>query len=801
MSVAYSDFEVITPRVDLAVATEFVEQLYRDVVRGWLALNHDTGQFDVEWFGLDDLAAIARRAVEVRPRTGVWVSVATRAKQLGTRRGGVADCLDVVAAVVDIDVAGPGHSAADLPPTMADAFTLLDDVPLPPTAIVTTGHGLQAWWVFAEPVAAVDAEPVLRRWAATWRVLGGRRGWRVDNVGSVEHVFRLPGTLNTKAPDDPKRVRIFEAAWDRRYSLDDLDERTIDEETPPRPPRPVGNGIPLGGEQRPGDWYNATHDVDSLLIGDGCVYSSTSRNGERHYFAQHRAATRETTGVTVYADPDGDHAVIWSATYAAKLRVEDRASVDAFGLFARIVHGGDFDAAARAASAERDRVSSSTSAGDPPDPSRQSDRTHLPEMFWTARPILGHIRQAAHSRGASADAVLAVILARVAAITDPSVALPAIIGTRSPLNTYVALLGRSGSGKSVAKQVACELLPYDGDDVADDFPLGSGEGLIEVFFDLVSEKDPETNTKRNVKKQARHGAFMFLDEGQALAELGGRKGATLAPTLRSAWSGQTLGSANATNERNRRLTVGSYVLGFVVCYQPERAGELLADAVGGTPQRFLWVRVEDPSKPRKRPEWPGVLPWTPLPLSGYGNCTFDSTLAVAAEVVQQISDENFDVGSGAVILDPLDEHLNLARLKVAGILALLDGRRNVTVDDWALAGMVSATSCAVRTTIVNLVAADHRKTEQAHTAKYVARERAVVDDQLDKALERMVRAIARHVHRQRCDGPCRRTCVSRACNGDDKAKASVDAAIQGAIELGWVDVEGDTFIPGKAQPA
>lgn len=104
-----------------------------------------------------------------------------------------------------------------------------------------------------------------------------------------------------------------------------------------------------------------------------------------------------------------------------------------------------------------------------------SGQRNLPERFWVARPELAHIRQAAHSRARSADAVLSTVLARISSQVPPSYALPAIAGAASPLSLFVALLGPSGAGKSSAKTVGAELLPYDGDLVADDLPLGSGE--------------------------------------------------------------------------------------------------------------------------------------------------------------------------------------------------------------------------------------------------------------------------------------------------------------------------------------
>jgi hypothetical protein len=228
---------------------------------------------------------------------------------------------------------------------------------LAPTVIVDTGNGLQPWWLLLEPVEAMEADEVVRRFGVTWVELGKRHGWQLDNVGRIERVFRLPGTINTKTSPG-RAVRIVEARWERRYGLDDLDAHTLEPTTPPRPPRPpraTQAGIPL--DDRPSVWYKQNHPIADVLLAAGCGYAFTSRTtGRATYYAPHRAETREQIGVEVYDDPECERAVIWSRTWAAKLGVEPQASLNAFRLFALTKHGGDFTAAARAALAERDAL-------------------------------------------------------------------------------------------------------------------------------------------------------------------------------------------------------------------------------------------------------------------------------------------------------------------------------------------------------------------------------------------------------------------------------------------------------------
>ena len=422
-------------------------------------------------------------------------------------------------------------------------------------------------------------------------------------------------------------------------------------------------------------------------------------------------------------------------------------------------------------------------------------RGNLPESFWSARPVFRHIRQAAHSRARSADAVLGCVLARVAAMTPPAYNLPAIAGAYAPLSTYVAVVGPPGAGKSSAKSVAVELIRCDLDEVADDLPLGSGEGLIEAFFDL--SEDTSSGKVRMVKRQTRYGLFLFLDEGQILSELGARKGSTLMPMLRTAWSGSTLGTTNASIETRRKLPAGSYSLGLVIAFQPSMAADLLGDSAGGTPQRFAWLSATDPKIPDIQPAWPGPLSWQPPAVKSYNGAVFTATLTVAPSVVAEVHHAALQRTRGVVQVDELDAHADLARLKVAGLFAILENRVDVTEEDWLLAGLFQRTSRAVRTVIVQTLAIDERRREESGVRKVIRRDAALVDDQASRALVKMARSIGRHVHNT--NDATRRT-ASRSTASRDRQFATVDEAIDHAVSLHWIRVDGDHLTPGDARP-
>jgi len=339
---------------DPEVMAEFLEQLVGIVDAGALQLSYLAGsQMRTEWFQPGDVASMVAAAATHDDAVGIYVPVATRRERLPSGRGGVDDCAELLALVADLDVEGAGHVSIvgrpPHPPTMTHAIEMLDGFPLPPTVVVDTGGGLQCWWFLDEPTPVDEALEVAQRWAVTWPEIGRRHGWHVDNVGDVARVMRLPGTVNRKTSmPTPKPVVIVSADWSRRYSLSELDEATIEPTPTERPPASTSKRLSTTTSESPIDWYLSTHDVAAELQALGAVFSHASRDGRTHWFAPHRASSREQTGVTVY--PDGE-AVIWSSTFAAQLGVADRASLDAFSLYRIREHAGNEQAAVATAGA------------------------------------------------------------------------------------------------------------------------------------------------------------------------------------------------------------------------------------------------------------------------------------------------------------------------------------------------------------------------------------------------------------------------------------------------------------------
>jgi hypothetical protein len=423
--------------------------------------------------------------------------------------------------------------------------------------------------------------------------------------------------------------------------------------------------------------------------------------------------------------------------------------------------------------------------------------TNLPEAFWHARPAFEHIRAAAHARMVSADAVLLAVLARVVMLTPPGIALPAIVGSRVSLNLFVSIIDASGGGKSAAVAVARELVPHRRDDIADPILPSSGEGLIEAYM---GTRDAGDGKKE--RAQTKTAGLAWVDEGQGLLAQSERSGSTIMETIRSAWMGGDLGQHNATEERRRWLKAHKYRLSMVVGFQLAYAASLIADGEGGTPQRFTFALASDPSID-PHAEWPGELDFEPRPTFALGDdITFD------CELVAGIRERRLQRSRGTLVVDPLDTHADLRRMKLAAAVALLEERTHVGAEDWELAVEIDQTSCAVRSLAVEHARSQAARAEHARALSQANREALVGDATEARALDLGSRVIARKVHR--VGGPTSRRDLHAAA-GRHRTAVTLEALIDRAVDLGWIveqyveaDHHNDTgqrWVPGDTRPA
>lgn len=192
----------------------------------------------VELF-LDSADAILELADE---GIDVFLGCVTTSERPEKGRGRTPIRLDVPGVWLDLDLAVDGHHA-----TRSDGLRRLRDLDetqellgrtgLPePTALLHSGGGLYAWWLFHEPLVLQDDDldhaGALRLVIAVNELVAGLAAEQqvgVDRVGDLVRVLRPPGTTNWKRGAlNPKPVRLLYLDEELRVSAADLAERVED---------------------------------------------------------------------------------------------------------------------------------------------------------------------------------------------------------------------------------------------------------------------------------------------------------------------------------------------------------------------------------------------------------------------------------------------------------------------------------------------------------------------------------------------------------------------------------------------
>jgi len=310
------------------------------------------------------------------------------------------------------------------------------------------------------------------------------------------------------------------------------------------------------------------------------------------------------------------------------------------------------------------------------EPSQSVNLDTVPQIergFWTSRESLQDIYLGALSRMCSPWAVLGFCAARALAMVRPNCVLPPLIGGPGSLNWFCAIAAPSGGGKGSASSAAKELVK----EYVRQRNLGSGEGIVDAY---VKPADKETGEAPGL-----HESVMFVaDEIDTMHALGSRSGSTLPAILRSGFSGEALGFSYRQASK-LHLEAQTYRMTLAISVQPARAGLLMGDSQGGTLQRFMWFPGTDQRVSADIPLMPGSLELPP-----FAAWQYPRELKIPYEAVELIRDERSRAMRGEN--DVIDGHALFIREKFAYALAVLDGRDEMSLQDWVLAGVAAKVS-------------------------------------------------------------------------------------------------------------
>lgn len=574
-------------------------------------------------------------------------------------RGRNEDVTGSVVVVADLDWSSPAHTASGLP-SEADVRTVLADAPLPPSFVVNTGHGLHGWWV-------LDSEVGPERLSA----LTAGLHWYLSEQGlkpernDLASVLRVPGTRNVKLDATGPVVRLDAQSTGDVYKPDDFAAaypapaaRKATTAKAALTPASLG----LYGES-PIDWYIRTTDFLAELQGDG--WTVEQDRGDEVYL---KRPGKTGGGHSAVLHLDGKPCLVIFSTadeVDASLRSFEVTPgqyprLDAFEYLTQMRFDGNRQRALEWVTRERGRSRSVTDG--------LKTCFILPDDFWD-EPWLQAVRQSALSSWRSPTAVLFALLARRATIIHPSIVLPDWGGSHVSLNLYVALVGKPGQGKSTSADVAARLMPDVGytNVVKWGAVLSTSAGLVDAFHQRVPAADG--SNKKDYVFIPGLALNAYSDEAKAL-QVAGEQGERLNADLRAAFMGEGLGQLNATEELRRHAVKLQYRLTLIAGMQEPVADRLLLDLELGTPQRFLWASVSDPTVKRNAPPRPEPIEWPEVPyIVDMGKAL--RVVEFADGIYDEVGDALFLAATEGV--PELEEHRVVLTMKVAAILALCEG--------------------------------------------------------------------------------------------------------------------------------
>jgi hypothetical protein len=664
-------------------------------------------------------------------------------------RGTAYDVTRCAALYADIDLKDSGARDADTVEKIV--LGVVTAMGCYATALVSSGHGLHIYWQLDpdDPAWQLDsyekrsaAQALYRRHYRLVSRIAHQYGAKVDNISDLSRLLRVPGSYNRKNPGDPVPVEL----WDELGKGVPLTFKQVSEIVADIPEREEDDVLLSQRVLEARDWQfgTTTAYVAEMIRG----WESDTPTGARHNWLVSQA-TRLACAHRLGRISRADHVEGLNALEARFLKLID---VDRYPDPPTEVED--------AVSWGRARAEIKTDAGAAEEIGGDDDGLglNLPESFWE-RSSMAHIRQAAWSKMLPPDLVLNAILANVSASLLPDVVVDTGILSPLPLHHFAGLVGPVGGSKSAAMKAASRLINTENDEegflsrlrsyphqpdekIPHRWPLGTGQGILMAFIDDVTEPVPEGAPKGTRPKtrptQVRTNVLLFSDEGNDLVKSCKDHSSIVGEVLRETWSGSDTGQGNAKIENRRFLLGGQYTLAAVAGFQEGVLADFLApDEVSkGTPQRFLctYSIAPDLPKPADRPEHPGSLK-IKLP---------NEMLTVCESLRDQIANEHHAKQTGAVWVEPMDGQRSAMVARVAALLAIIDGRRVVSQEDWGLAAAMQAVSRRICAHVLN-----ERKQKASRARKATryteAADQVAIDNLKDHPDGRAALAVLKHI--------------------------------------------------------
>lgn len=186
------------------MASKFFEAIYGEAVGHFCIWTPQPARSKFFENSSDGRLAAAKDAVARSQTHDVYMSCGLLPPNLlQGKRGAADDVIGISCLWADIDIAGPGHTATNLPANQTTAISILDDITPSPSIIVHSGGGLHVYWLlspweFIDQADRALAARLSKAWEGHVHAAFGKHGYQLDSCGDLARILRVPGTFNHK---------------------------------------------------------------------------------------------------------------------------------------------------------------------------------------------------------------------------------------------------------------------------------------------------------------------------------------------------------------------------------------------------------------------------------------------------------------------------------------------------------------------------------------------------------------------------------------------------------------------------
>ena len=333
------------------------------------------------------------------------------------------------------------------------------------------------------------------------------------------------------------------------------------------------------------------------------------------------------------------------------------------------------------------------------------DKTYTETEFWNARPLLRHIKLVASKTRKSPHAILGWLMVWMLTRISYETTYVTEVGKAS-LNMLFLMSAATGGGKSAARKVAEDNFAFQDEGWSCPSPVqaGSGEAIPDSFYVAVKELN---EAGKEVWKEdwlnPNHCRIFYNDEISFHKGKAQQNSSTLEATYLSMYSGDYLGRTLAGG-KGKEVPAGKYRAITVFNAQPEN-DPFRSDAsmASGMPSRLLNLNASNPTARADYEAVSGIPMPLPFQIPHFGGRGdgMPPQFRALPEMEAAHAEEDFLANEG--LREHGRSHTLLTRAKTSCVLAALEGRDYLVIEDWHLAGHLidhsNAIDCEIKKTL------------------------------------------------------------------------------------------------------